>query len=322
MTLQTRPTEPPRDRTDPRVWVAAAVTVVLWASAFIAIRGAAPYFDPGSMALLRMVVGSLTLGLIVLRRGVIWPPRRAWPLVIGWGVAWFCLYNLSLNTAEEVLDAGTSAMIVNLAPLIVVALAGLLLAEGFPRALVVGAPISFLGVLIIGAQSWSGHAPWWGLALALLAAVLYAGCTLLQKRLLRTTDAATLTWLGATAGAIVLLPWLGKLLPELRAAPLEGTLAVVYMGIFPTAIAFSTWAFVLRRLSAGRTSATTYVVPALALLLSWLVLGETPTVVTLLGGALCLVGVFVAQVRSRRVATHTTLEPPTVAQECPTGREA
>ncbi len=322
MTSRTRRADPPREGTDPRVWVAAAVTVVLWASAFIAIRGASPYFDPGAMALLRMVVGSLALGLIVLKRGVAWPPRRAWPLVIGWGVAWFCLYNLSLNTAEEVLDAGTSAMIVNLAPLIVVALAGLLLGEGFPKALVVGAPISFLGVLIIGAQSWSGHAPWWGLTLALLAAVLYAGCTLLQKRLLRTTDAATLTWLGATAGTIALLPWIGNLLPELRAAPLGGTLAVVYMGIFPTAIAFSTWAFVLRRLSAGRTSATTYVVPALALLQSWLILGETPTVITLLGGALCLVGVFVAQARSRRAPARTTLEPPTIAQECPTGREA
>jgi len=292
----------PHHDADPRIWAAALVTVVLWASAFIAIRGAAPYFDPGSMALLRMAIGSVALGVIVARRGVRWPPRRAWPLILVWGLAWFCFYNLALNTAEQVMDAGTAAMIVNLAPLIVVLIAGLVLSEGFPRALVVGAPVSFLGVALIGAESWSGHVQWWGLALALVAAILYAACTLVQKHLLRSVDAATLTWLGATAGAVALLPWTGALIPELRSAPIGATLSVVYMGIFPTAIAFTTWAFVLRRLSAGRTSATTYVVPAVALVLSWAVLGETPTPITLLGGALCLVGVFIAQARRRRTA--------------------
>ena len=270
--------------------VAASVTVVLWASAFIAIRGAGSHFDPGSMALLRMLVGSAGLGIYALWRGIEWPQQRDWTLVIVWGVAWFCCYNLALNTAERLIDAGTASMVVNLAPLIVIAVGGLALREGYPRGLLVGATVSFCGVVLIGLQS-TNHLGLKGLGLALLSAFLYAGCTLLQKRLLRTVEGATLTWLGTLVGVISLLPWTGRLINDLNHAPATATLQVVYLGLFPTAIAFTTWSYVLSRMSAGQTSATTYATPAVALLLSWVLLDETPTILKLIGGGLCLAGV-------------------------------
>lgn len=282
--------------------IAALVTVLLWASAFIGIRGAGPHFDPGSLALLRMVVGTVALGAIALRRGIRMPAREQWLQVAVWGVGWFCVYNLALNAAEHTLDAGTAAMVVNLAPLMVVVFSGLFLREGFPRPLLIGAPIAFGGVVLIGMNSGKGNGfDIVGLLLALLAAVMYAGCTLLQKRLLSAgADATTLTWLGAAAGTVALLPWSGSLVGALQTAPLEATLWVVYLGVFPTAIAFTTWAYVLQRSTAGQTSATTYVVPAIAILLSWLILGEVPTPLMLLGGALCLLGVLVTRLRWRR----------------------
>lgn len=283
----------------PLTLIAAAVTVVLWASAFIGIRGAGPHFDPGALALLRMGVGTLALTVIALRHGIRLPARRHWLLVIVWGVGWFCVYNLALNSAELTLDAGTAAMVVNLAPLMVVVFSGLFLREGFPRPLLIGAPIAFLGVVLIGtSSSTSAGLNVTGLLLALLAAVMYAGCTLLQKRLLTAgVDATTLTWLGAVAGTVALLPWTGRLVENLQTAPLDATLWVVYLGIFPTAIAFTTWAYVLQRSTAGQTSATTYVVPAIAILMSWLILGEVPTLMMFLGGALCLLGVVVTRMR-------------------------
>ncbi|WP_217583228.1 DMT family transporter [Microbacterium sp. GbtcB4] len=281
------------------VLLAAAVTVVLWASAFIGIRGAGPHYDPGALALLRMAVGTLVLTIIALRHGIRLPERRHWLLIAVWGVGWFCIYNLALNSAERTLDAGTAAMVVNLAPLMVVVFSGLFLREGFPRPLVIGAPIAFLGVVLIGMNSTSSTGPdLTGLLLALLAAVMYAGCTLLQKHLLTSgADATTLTWLGAAAGTIALIPWLGALIADVQTAPLDATLWVVYLGIFPTAIAFTTWAYVLQRSTAGKTSATTYVVPALAILLSWLILGEVPTPLMFVGGALCLLGVLITRLR-------------------------
>ncbi|PRB08226.1 EamA family transporter [Microbacterium sp. MYb72] len=289
----------------PLVLVAALVTVVLWASAFIGIRGAGPHFDPGALALLRMAVGAVALGLIALRRGIRPPSRRQIPLVVLWGVGWFCVYNLALNAAERTLDAGTAAMVVNLAPLMVVVFSGLFLREGFPRPLIIGAPIAFLGVVLIGMNTSSGDGfDLTGLLLALLAAVMYAGCTLLQKHLLSAgADATTLTWFGAVAGTVALLPWTGSLIGALQTAPLDATLWVVYLGIFPTAIAFTTWAYVLQRSTAGQTSATTYVVPAIAILMSWMILGEVPTPLMFLGGALCLLGVLVTRMTWGRRAT-------------------
>ena len=286
----------------PLVLLAALVTVVLWASAFIGIRGAGPHYDPGALALLRMAVGTVVLTILAVRHGIRLPERRHWRLIAVWGVGWFCVYNLALNAAERTLDAGTAAMVVNLAPLMVVVFSGLFLREGFPKPLVIGAPIAFLGVVLIGMNSSTGEGPdITGLLLALLAAVMYAGCTLLQKRLLTAgTDATTLTWLGAAAGTIALLPWTGSLIGALQTAPLDATLWVVYLGIFPTAIAFTTWAYVLQRSTAGQTSATTSVVPAIAILMSWAILGEVPTPLMFLGGALCLLGVLVTRMRWRR----------------------
>lgn len=168
----------------------------------------------------------------------------------------------------------------------------------------IGAPIAFLGVVLIGMNSTSSAGPdITGLLLALLAAVMYAGCTLVQKRLLTSgVDATTLTWLGAGVGTVALLPWTGNLIGSLQTAPLDATLWVVYLGIFPTAIAFTTWAYVLQRSTAGQTSATTYVVPAIAILMSWAILGEVPTPLMFLGGALCLLGVLITRLRWRRRA--------------------
>lgn len=289
-------------RQGPLVLVAALITVVLWASAFIGIRGAGPHYDPGALALLRMAVGTIVLTIIALRHGIRLPDRRHWLLIAVWGVGWFCVYNLALNSAELTLDAGTAAMVVNLAPLMVVVFSGLFLREGFPKPLVIGAPIAFLGVVLIGMNSSTSAGPdITGLLLALLAAVMYAGCTLVQKRLLTSgVDATTLTWLGAIAGTVALLPWIGSLVDAVQSAPLDATLWVVYLGIFPTAIAFTTWAYVLQRSTAGQTSATTYVVPAIAILMSWAILGEVPTPLMFLGGALCLLGVLITRLRWRQ----------------------
>jgi drug/metabolite transporter (DMT)-like permease len=69
----------------------------------------------------------------------------------------------------------------------------------------------------------------------------------------------------------------------------------VYLGAFPTAIAFTTWAYALSRTTAGRMGATTYVVPPVTILLAWVLLGETPALLAVAGGVLCLAGVAISR---------------------------
>jgi drug/metabolite transporter (DMT)-like permease len=279
---------------------AAAVTVVLWASAFIGIRAAGHDFSPGPLALGRMFVGALALTVIAGLAGKIRLPRgRTLAGVIVWGVLWFGLYNLALNTAERTLDAGTASLLVGLAPILIAVFAGISLGEGFPARLLAGIGIAFAGVAGIALATSSGASDTVSVALGLAAAVVYAGSTILQKRLLPKVDSLTMTWLGCLVGAVACLPFAPVLLRELAAAPTSATLSVVYLGVFPTAIAFITWGFALTRTTAGRLGAATYAAAPLAVLMSWAVLGEIPTLFALIGGTLCLTGVLVATLRLR-----------------------
>ncbi|MGF0117848.1 DMT family transporter [Promicromonospora sp. Marseille-Q5078] len=308
-TAATTTTTAPRATTTARVGpltaAAMAVTVVLWASAFVGIRAAGQDFAAGPLTLGRVAVGTLALTVILgvartRRRAPVRLPRgRVLLLVLVWGVAWFGGYNLALNAAEQHLDAGTTALLVNIAPMLVAVLAGLLLGEGFPRRLLVGMAVAFTGVVIIAVATSAGRFDAVGVVLGLASAALYAGAATLQKRLLPHVDALTMTWLGCLAGTVAALPFLPGLVTQLAAAPTSSVLGVVYLGVFPTAIAFSTWGYALSRTSAGRTAAATYAAPPLVVLMSWVLLDEVPTAIVLVGGALALTGVAVATLPRR-----------------------
>ncbi|SES26015.1 DMT family transporter [Actinokineospora terrae] len=285
---------------DRRAGWAAGVSAVLWASAFVVIRDAAPHFSAGALAQGRLVSGALALVLflVVQREGL--PGRGAWPGIIGSGVLWFGGYMVILNWGEKLVDAGTAAMVVNIGPILIAVLGGWLLQEGFPPRLVAGMAISFAGAIVVGVStSQSGTASVLGIVLCLGAAISYAGGVVLQKPALRHGSALQVTTFGCVIGAVATLPFSGQLVDGLQTAPTSSIVGMVYLGLFPTALAFYTWAYALSRTTAGRMGATTYVVPALVLLMSWLFLGEVPTALTLAGGALCLAGVAVARSKPR-----------------------
>jgi drug/metabolite transporter (DMT)-like permease len=273
--------------------LAVVVTVLLWASSFVVIRSAGEQFSPGPMALLRLTAGTVVLVGIALRYRRPLPRGRALGLVVGYGLAWFAGYTVLLNWAEQHLDAGTAALLVNFAPILVAVFAGLFMSEGFRRPLVVGIAIAFVGVVTIAVGGSGGGAnDSLGIILGLITAVLYAAGVLMQKVALRTVDAVTATWVGCFAGFLALLPFSGAAISEVSQAPVSSILAVVYLGVGPTAIAFTTWAYALTRSDAGKMAATTLVVPAIAILMSWVFLGEVPTIFGFVGGALCLGGVW------------------------------
>jgi len=95
---------------------AMAITVLLWASAFVAIRYVDRQLQPGALALGRLAVGSVALGVVMLIRGERPPTGRALGFTVICGVLWFGVYNLALNAGERAVDAGTSALLVNIGP--------------------------------------------------------------------------------------------------------------------------------------------------------------------------------------------------------------
>ena len=279
--------------------VAVAITVVAWASAFVVIRYAAHDLRPGALSLGRLLVASVALSVMMIGRKLVALSGREWALTAVVGIAWYAIYSVALNAGEQHVDAGTAAMLIQLAPILIGVLAGVVLGEGFPRMLVIGGLVAFVGTLIIGIATSTGQADLAGVLLVLLSATVYAIAMVAQKVVLHRISALQVTWLACLIGTLACLPFAGQLVADLSTAPDLSIVGVVYLGLVPTALAFSTWAYALRHTTAGKLGVTTFAVPPITIFLGWLLLGEVPPVLAIVGGALSLVGVAIARTKPR-----------------------
>jgi drug/metabolite transporter (DMT)-like permease len=283
-------------RMDVPALIAGLVTVTAWGSAFVGIRAAGQTLSPGALALGRLVVSTAILSGFALARRDPLPRRRDLLAIAAYGIAWLGVYSATLNAAERLVDAGTAAMIVNTGPLMITLLAGIFLREGFPRGLLAGCAVAFAGCVVIGlATIQRGARSGPGLALCLVAVLAYSAAVVIQKPVLARVSPFQVTWLGCVAATIACLPFAPALVTEVgRAAP-AAIGWTVYLGAVPTALGFTTWSFALRRAPAGRTASLNYLIPVVAIVLGWAVLGQTPPWLGVAGGALCLLGVYLAR---------------------------
>ncbi len=296
-----------------RAWLplaAVGVTLVLWASAFVAIRHLGHDFSPGALSLGRLLVGAACLAVVALGRGFPRPGRGDLIAIVVIGVLWFGVYNVALNEGEQRVDAGTAAMLIQVSPVLIALLAALFLDERFTVNLVLGLTLAFGGVALIAfSTSPGGNSDVVGVLLCLLSAVVYSISLILQKPLVGRLPAVHVTWLACSVGAIACLPFAGQLVGEVADAPASSIWWLVYLGIFPTAIAFTTYAYALKHMSAGNLGVTTYLVPPITIVLGLVFLSEAPPTMAYAGGALALVGVALARRRPRTAAKETGTPP-------------
>lgn len=285
---------------------AVACTLVFWASAFVAIRYLGDDFSPGALSLGRLLIGALCLTAVALSRGLPRPTRREWVSIVAIGVLWFGVYNIALNEGEQRVDAGTAAMLIQVSPVLIALLAAMFLDERFTTYLALGLALAFGGVALIAlSTSPGGDRDVLGVVLCLVAAVVYSISLILQKPLVARLRSVHVIWLACSVGAIACLPFAGQLWSEAQAAPATSLWWLVYLGVFPTALAFTTYAYALTHMTASSLGVTTYLVPPLTIVLGLVFLDETPPTIAYVGGVLALVGVALA--RRKPGARH---EPP------------
>ncbi|HEX8781251.1 MAG TPA: DMT family transporter [Nocardioides sp.] len=303
--------------TPTRTWLpvaAVAFTLVTWASAFVAIRHLGTTVPPGSLSLGRLVVAVAVLALLVLRQPHRRLPNRGeWPLIALGGASWIGIYNLALNEAERRIDAGTAALLVQIGPIIVALLATLVLGERTTRWLLVGLAVGFAGVVVIGRASSTGdNGDLVGVLLGVVAAVTFAVGVITQKKLLTSgMTALEMTLWFYVVGMVVCLPWTGELLGVAASASASDVFWVVWLGVFPSAIAFVTWAYALSHSNAGTFALSTFLVPFITTLIAWLLLDEVPPAMAFVGGGLCIAGVLITRRTPREpaVACEPGAEP-------------
>jgi drug/metabolite transporter (DMT)-like permease len=273
--------------------VAVAVTVLLWSSSFPGIRAALIGFTPGQLAALRYLVASGVLVLLAVVRRLSLPRRSDLPriaLVGGLGIA---AYNLALNTGETTVSAGAASFLINTGPLFTALLAWRFLGERLRPWAVIGFALGFSGVCLIALGGPGGMRFQTGALFVLLAAVCQSAQFVLQKPLLARYGALASTAHMVWAGTLCLLPFLPGALSAISPAPRSALVAVLYLGVFPAAIAYAAWSSALARIEVSRAVTALYLVAPMATILGAVWLHELPAPLALAGGTVAIAGVIV-----------------------------
>jgi drug/metabolite transporter (DMT)-like permease len=286
-------------RLSPIVYGAAVVTVLFWGSAFAGIRAGLVAYSPTHVALLRFLAASLVMLVYAAFTRMRLPAWKDLPLIFILGLLGFAFYNVALNIGEENIAAGPAALLVQTVPLWTVVMAMLFLKERLTNWAWLGIFISFCGVFIIALGKGQGFSLTWGAVLILVASISSSGYNIIQKRMLSSYRPVEITTYAVWAGTLLLLPFAGGLFNQIQAAPMSATLSVIYLGVFPLALGYTIWAFLLSKMPAGRAASFLYVVPVMAFLVGWAWLGETPKLIDLFGGLLALGGVVLVNTLGR-----------------------
>ncbi len=299
-------------RREPRTWLAIAGVLLLWASAFAGIRAGlrltpagtlgADGYGPGELALLRFGTASVALAIYALATRMRLPARSDLPRICLASFLGISIYHVALNFGEVTVQAGAASLLISAGPVFTALLSVVFLQERLTRSGWGGILLAFAGVALIALSGGQGLRFTPGALLILLAAAVAAAHSILSKQCLRSYAALEFTSYVIWTGTLPLLIFLPGLLRQFPLAAPQATFAVVYLGIFPAAIAYVLWNYALARMPASLLSSFLYLSPVIAIFIAWLWLGELPTLLTLIGGAIAIVGVVLVQTRGHRLA--------------------
>jgi len=294
----------PRSQSRAPLVVAVAVTLVTWASAFVAIRHAVQSFPPASLALIRFAIASVVMALWVLParrislRGI---SGRDWAGFALIGFLTIAVYHTALNAGERTVSAGAASLLINTGPIWTALIAMAFLRERLGAWGWIGTALAFLGAVIVSVSAAGGIRFDGDVGLVLVAAVTQALYFVIQRNYLKRFDALLSACLAIWLGTAFLLPFIPELLRAFPSATPAQIGSVVYLGVVPGAIGNTAWTYVLSRMPASRAASLLYLVPPIAYLIGWIWLGEKVDASAFLGGVPIIAGLALVNSRNRRL---------------------
>jgi drug/metabolite transporter (DMT)-like permease len=285
---------------DALVVAALTGTVFLWASSYSAIRVGLDTFGPGQVALARLAVASLVLTPYALAARMRLPDKRDLPAVLLCGFLAFGVYHVVLNYGQITVSAGAASILIGTAPIFTALWATAFLGEHLRAWGWVGFAVGLFGATLVSVGEGGGFGLDPGALLVLLAAICVSVYFVLQKPYLAKYGALPFTTYAIWVGTLISLFFLPGLVAQAGAASAGSLVSMLYLGVFPTALGYVTYAYAFSRMPASRAVSFLYLIPVIAYLIAWVWLGEVPAALSVVGGGVALSGVVIVNTLGKR----------------------
>lgn len=279
------------------VIAAHSLIIFLWGSAFAGIRVGLEAYSAEHLSLLRFLVGSVLLAIIGVILRIRLPELKDVPVILLLGGLGFTVYHTALNYGEQTVSAGIASLFVSTTPLFASLLALLFFRERFGVWGWIGAMLGFIGVGISSLGTVDSFQLNNGIFLILLASIAESLYFTFQQPYVEKYGSLAFTAYTIWAGTFFMLIFLPGLGDAIRLAPSDVTLSVLYLGIFPTVLPYLALAYVTSRVGTSEATSSLYLTPAVAFLIGWIWLGEVPSLLSIAGGIITLVGVLLATIK-------------------------
>ncbi len=255
-------------RSDPGVLAALAATILFWASSYAAIRVGLEAYGPGQVALARLLVASAVLSLYAALTRMRLPEVKDLPAILLSGFLAFGVYHVALNYGEITVSAGAASILIGTAPIFTALWATGFLGERLRPLGWAGMGVSFAGAALVSVGEGRGFGLDPGAGVILLAAISVSVYFVLQKPYLAKYGALAFTTYAIWAGTLMSLVFLPGLVSQTATAPASTVLWMVYLGVFPTAVGYATYAYAFSRMPASRAVSYLYLIPVAAYLIA------------------------------------------------------
>ncbi|SOC40713.1 DMT family transporter [Ureibacillus acetophenoni] len=281
----------------------ALLTVVIWGSTFAANSvGLQGGYPAGHLILVRFVIASILFIIIALLPNVKFrlPAKEDILRIFFLGVLGISGYHICNTFGQVTVNAGTAGLLIGSGPIFTTLFAMWFLKERLGKVGWFGLGFGLLGIIIISIGSGDAFGISPGVILILLAAIATSLFFVFQKPLFQKYSAIELTAYFTWAGTIPFFVFAPGLFETIQTATLEANITAIYIGIFPTAVAYLTWAIALSLATASSISSTLYLEPVIAIIVAWIWINELPTMMSIAGGVIAITGVLIVNYFGKR----------------------
>lgn len=282
----------------PLDWLLLVIPGTVWGSSFYFIAIGLDSFAPGLITPMRVIFGCLTLSFIPKARVKV--PRAAWRNIALLGVVWLAAPLTVFPFAEQHVSSSVTGMLNGATPLFVAMVASVVARRLPARGQMLGIAIGFFGVVLIALPTVSeGSSSSFGVALIVIALVLYGFALNIASPLQQKYGALPVLWRAEIVAVIVLLP-LGmfSLINNDRPFLWGPFAAMIALGVLGTALAHYAMVMLAGRIGSTRAAASLYLMPAVSLALGVFLNNEDVAPLAIVGSATAIGGAWVLS-RSR-----------------------